>query len=142
MNLSRFVFRGALGGLIGGPLFLIGLTLHDFYRLGYTPYSGALQIMALPYMLVVGVALGSLTGCIVWISECKAKVHLPMIFRAMLGAGFVFTLVSLIQMLMVDHKWHAPSDHLESLINGIVFVTTLGSLPAIIALPRTANPDD
>jgi hypothetical protein len=43
---------------------------------------------------------------------------------------------------MVDHKWHAPSDRLESLINGIVFVTTLGSLPAIIALPRTANPDD
>jgi len=142
MNLSRFVFRGALGGLIGGPLFLIGLTLHDFYRLGYTPYSGALQIMALPYMLVVGLVLGSLTGCIVWISECKAKVHLPMIVRAMLGAGFVFTLVSLIQMLMVDHKWHAPSDRLESLINGIVFVTTLGSLPAIIALPRTANPDD
>ena len=58
MNLSKFVFRGALGGLIGGPLFLIGLTLHDFYRLGYTPYSGALQIMALPYMLVVGLVLG------------------------------------------------------------------------------------
>jgi hypothetical protein len=73
MNLSRFVFRGALGGLIGGPLFLIGLTLHDFYRLGYTPYNGALQIMALPYMLVVGLVLGSLTGCIS-LEQCLEQV--------------------------------------------------------------------
>ena len=142
MNLSRFVFRAAVGGLIGGPLFLIGLTLHDFYRLGYTPYSGALQIMALPYLLVVGLVVGSLTGCIVWIIECKAKVHLSMILRAILGAAFVFILVGLVQMLVADGKWHAPSDRIESLINGLVLVTALGSLPAIIALPRSTERDD
>jgi len=65
MSISKLIFRGALGGLIGGPLFLIGLTLHDIFRLGYTPYGGFLQIMALPFMLVGGLILGSIIGCLV-----------------------------------------------------------------------------
>ncbi|HEY2974101.1 MAG TPA: hypothetical protein VGJ48_16415, partial [Pyrinomonadaceae bacterium] len=62
MSISRLIFRGALGGVVGGPLFLIGLTLHDILRLGYTPYGGILQIMALPYLLGLGLVLGSIIG--------------------------------------------------------------------------------
>ena len=138
MSISRLIFRGALGGLIGGPLFLIGLTLHDIFRLGYTPYGGFLQIMALPYILVAGLILGSIIGCMVWIIECKAEIHPPMIVRAILGAGFVFILFSVIHVLREDNKWHATPGRMESFVNGVMFLTSLGALPAILTRPNSA----
>jgi hypothetical protein len=138
MSILRLIFRGALGGLIGGPLFLIGLTLHDIFRLGYTPYGGFLQIMALPFMLVGGLISGSIIGCLVWIIECKPEIHLPMIVRAILGASFVFILFSAISVLMEDNKWHPAPSGLESFVNGVMFLTTLGVLPAILTRPTSA----
>lgn len=138
MSISSLIFRGALGGLIGGPLFLIGLTLHDIFRLGYTPYGGFLQVMALPYMLVGGLILGSIIGCMVWLIECKAEIHLPLILRAILGATFVFILFGVIRVLREDNKWHAAPGRMESFVNGVMFLTTLGALPAILTRPTSA----
>lgn len=138
MSISRLIFRGALGGLIGGPLFLIGLTLHDIFRRDTTPYGGFLQIMALPYMLVGGLILGSIIGCMVWIIEYKAEIHLPMIVRAILGASLVFVLFSVIHVLREANKWHAPPSRMESFVNGVMFLTTLGALPAILTRPTSA----
>jgi len=143
MSISRSVFRGVLGGLIGGPLFLIGLTLHDFYRLGYVPYSGFFEIIPVPYMLVAGLILGSIVGCLVWVIECKAKIQLPIIGTAILGSGFVFILVSLFGVLIQDDgKWHPRSEPIEAFVDGLMFVTTLGALPAILARPKSAQPKE
>jgi hypothetical protein len=137
MSISRLIFRGALGGVVGGPLFLIGLTLHDILRLGYTPYGGILQIMALPYLLGLGLVLGSIIGCMVWALAGKAKIHLSAIVRAILGAGFVFLLFGLIHLISEERRGVYPGTLMEQLINGAMFVTALGALPAILARPDT-----
>ena len=61
-----------------------------------------------------------------------------MIVRAILGAGFVFILFSLIQVLREDVKWHVAPGRMESFVNGVMFLTTLGALPAILARPTSA----
>jgi hypothetical protein len=136
MSISRLIFRGALGGLVRGPLFLIGLTLHDIFRLGYTPYGGALQIMALPYVLVVGLVLGSIIGCMVWALAGKAKIPLPAIARAILGAGFVFLLFGLIHLISEETRGVYPPTPMEQLINGAMFVTAVRSATSNTRTPR------
>src|SRR5688572_30596103 len=135
METSRLIIRGALGGLVGGPLFLIGNALHDKLRMGFIPYGGALQIIALPQFLILGIVLGSVVGCMVWALACKAKIHLSTIDRAILGAGFVFLLVFFIQLISEERKGVYPPTRMEQLINGAMFVMALGALPAILARP-------
>ena len=65
MKISTLIFRGALGGLLGGLIFLIGNVLNDKFRMGYVRYGGAFQIMALPYFLIAGIILGSIIACII-----------------------------------------------------------------------------
>ena len=135
-----------MGGLIGGPVFLLGLTLHDILRLGYTPYSGVLQLMALPLMLVIGLVSGSIIGCTAWVIQSKFRIQLPMLVRAILGAAFVFLSVTVIQQLFgKDQGYKTPIDA-EWIVNAVMFVTALGALPAVLAgatpTPTTTTASD
>jgi hypothetical protein len=56
------MWRGALGGALGAPIFLIGMALYEKLRIGYVVYAGALEIGALPIFLVIGAALGATVG--------------------------------------------------------------------------------
>jgi len=60
-----------------------------------------------------------------------------MIVRAILGASFVFILFSVISVLREDNKWHAAPSLIESFVNGVMFLTTLGVLPAILTRPTS-----
>jgi hypothetical protein len=73
----------------------------------------------------------------VWALAGKAKIHLSAIVRAILGAGFVFLLFGLIHLISEERRGVYPGTLMEQLINGAMFVTALGALPAILARPDT-----
>lgn len=133
MSFLRFLYRGAFTGILGGMFFVIGLTLHDLASTGHVPYSGALQIMAVPLVSFMGLIFGSFIGSILWIIECRAKIHLPMIGRAVLGIIFVFIVGSVIQ-LFEGQRFVQPINA-DWVINLLMFVIALGAFPAIFALP-------
>jgi hypothetical protein len=134
--MSRFIFRGGLGGLIGTPLFLIGQMLHDKLRMGYVPYGGAFQIMAAPYVVIIGIILGSLVGCLMWLLRAKAGIDLSTVVRAITGAGFILFLSALREIIAgEDDSGLIPPTPLELLINEAMFLTFFGSLPGILASP-------
>lgn len=134
MSILKFLVRGGFTGICGGLLYLVGLTLHDLASTGRVPYSGALQIMALPLVSFMGLLLGSFIGSILWLIECRAKIHLPTIGRAILGIIFVFIVSSLIQLFGMERGLVQPINA-DWVINFLMFVIALGALPAIFALP-------
>ena len=134
MSILRFLVRGGFTGIFGGLVFLIGLVLHDLASTGHVPYSGALQLMALPLVSFMGLILGSLIGFMLWLIECRAKIHLPMIGRAILGIILVFIVSSLIQLFGTEHGIVQPINA-DWVINFLMFVIALGAIPAIFALP-------
>ena len=134
----KLLWRGALGGLLGAPLFLVGLALNDKFRLGYVRYGGALQIAALPYFVPVGAALGAVTGGIIWILAPRVKIDLSPIIRAGIGACFILLLVGVIRLLSnSENSGLIPPTPTEALANGLLYVTSFEVLPGLMA--RTKN---
>lgn len=133
----KLLWRGALGGLLGAPLFLIGLALNDKFRLGHVRYGGLLQIMALPYFLPIGAALGAITGGIIWLFTTKAKVNAPAIVRAAIGAGFILLLFGVVRLIKGEEaSGLIPPTTVEALVNGLLFITFFGVLPGLMARPK------
>lgn len=100
------------------------------------PYGGAFHIMAIPFVLVLGVILGSIIGCMMWIIRAKAGINLSAIVRAIMGAGFLLLLSTLRNLIAgEENSGLIPPTPLELLINGAMFFTFFGALPAILARP-------
>lgn len=138
----RLILRGALGGLLGGFVFLVGDALHDQLRMGYMPYGGAFQIMALPYFLVAGSILGSIIACIIWAISHKRGINLSAIPRAMIGASFIFLLMILLYLISLissEQGTLIPPTPMEQFINRIMYVTFFGALPGIFARPKNTS---
>lgn len=130
----KLLWRGALGGLMGTPLFLVGLALNDRFRLGYVRYGGALEISGLPYFLPIGAALGAITGGIIWIFAAKVKVNPSPIIRAAIGACFILLLFGSLRLISSNEdSGLIPPTPIEGLINGLLFVTSFGVLPGLMA---------
>jgi hypothetical protein len=145
MKFSRFVLRGVLGGVAGGLIFLIGDSLHDKLRMGYVPYGGAYQVMALPYFVILGIVIGAIIGCIVWALIIKANINLSAIQSFLVGASFIVLLGMLFYLFGNDeNNGLIPPTQMEELVTGLMYVTFLGALPGLLAYPwkrRTARVD-
>ena len=134
----RLIWRGALGGALGAPIFLIGLALHDKLRLGHVPYGGALEFVALPTFLLIGAIFGALIGGIIWVIETKLRrSRIPAIIRALIGAAFILLVVAAVQLLRTDDNGGLiPPTIGEVLVNLLMYVACFGALPGIAARPR------
>jgi hypothetical protein len=136
---ARLIWRGALGGALGAPLFLIGLALHDKFRMGYVPYGGGLEIIALPTFLLVGAAFGAVTGGIIWILVAMiGTARLPAIMRAIIGGSFTLIVLGVLQILRsTANSGLIPPTPMEAVINVLMYIASFGALPGIAARPRT-----
>jgi uncharacterized membrane protein YeaQ/YmgE (transglycosylase-associated protein family) len=134
----KLLGRGALGGIMGAPFFLLVSALNDQLRLGYIPYSGGLQIMALPYFLLIGATLGALIGGIIWGLAVKIKANLPAIIRATIGACFILILYGVLRLTTgKESVGLTPPSFIESLIDILFLIISFGVLPGLMA--RTGN---
>jgi hypothetical protein len=142
LKISTLMFRGALGGLLGGFIFLIGNVLNDKFRMGYVRYGGALQFLALPYFLLAGIIVGSIIACIIWAISAKWGINLSAIPRAMIGASFIFLLVIFLYLISViqgEHNTLIPPTPMEEFIDRIMYITFFGALPGIFARPKNTS---
>lgn len=69
----RLIWRGALGGALGAPIFLVATALYEKRTTGYVAYGGALQIQALPAFLLFRAVVGAAIGGI--ILAVATKLH-------------------------------------------------------------------
>ena len=131
------IWRGALGGALGAPLLLIGIALHDKFRMGYIPYGGGLEIIALPTFLVVGAVFGAVIGGIIWVFvRMIGTAKLPAIIRAIIGASFTLIVLGLLQMLRSEvNSGLIPPTPMEAVINVLMYIVSFGALPGIAARP-------
>ena len=134
----RLIWRGALGGTLGAPLLLTGLALHEKLRMGYIPYGGGLEIIALPTFLLVGAVFGAVVGGVIWIFvRIIGAAKLPVMMRAIIGAAFLVIFISVSQMLRgKTNSGLIPPTPLEAIINVLLYITSFGALPGIAARPR------
>jgi hypothetical protein len=139
----KLLLRGALGGTLGAPLVLIGAALNDKFRLGHIRYNGALEILALPYFLPIGAALGAIIGGIIWIVAAKVKANPPAILRAIIGPCLLVFLY-FIQLLVggEDNRGLIPPTRVETAINAFLILLFFGILPGIMARPATKGAAD
>lgn len=128
--------RGALAGLIGGLLYLIGDIFNELLRLGRVPYGGAMQIMAIPFVAVAGVICGVIVGFTIWVLAEKLGIDLPTPVRATIGVLFIVFILTVSYLV-----WGDPYVGLNTppLINQF-FGTTLGvmlfgALPGVAVRP-------
>ena len=137
----RLLWRGALGGILAAPLFLIGLALNDKFRLGYIRYSGVLQIAAIPYFVPIGAALGAIIGGIIWLIAIKGRANMPAIIRGLIGAVSILLLFGVIRLMRVEETngFIAPTPT-EALVNNTLFILFFGVLPGIMA--RSNNKEE
>ena len=134
---ARLIWRGALGGALGAPVFLTGLALHEKFRIGHVLYGGALEVVALPYFLLVGAVFGAVIGGIIWASvRIMGTARLPTIIRAIFGALFTLILFVVLQMLRGGTNRGMPTPPMEAMINLLLFIVSFGALPGIAARPR------
>ena len=132
------LWRGAWGGILGAPLASIGLMIQEYTRLGYVPYSGYLEIIAIPIFAVVGLVLGAITGFILWLLVLwlgPAKLHF--LVRAIVGAIFVlWVLLVSMPFLREGNNGFTPPTRMELFVRIVIYTTAFGILPAIFARPR------
>jgi hypothetical protein len=131
------MWRGALGGALGAPIFLIGMALYEKLRIGYVVYGGALEIGALPIFLVVGAALGATIGVIIWGGVATlGRAKFPAIIRAIIGASFILIFLGVTHLLSSEANSGLIPPTMEALVNVLLYVASFGVLPGLAARPR------
>jgi hypothetical protein len=132
------MWRGALGGALGAPIFLIGMALYEKLRIGYVVYGGALEIGALPIFLVIGAVLGATIGVIIWGGVATlGRAKFPAIIRATIGALFILIFLGVIQVLSSEaNNGLIPPAPMEAWVKVVLYVVSFGALPGIAARPR------
>ena len=133
---ARLIWRGALGGALGAPFFLIGFALHEKLRIGYVPYGGGLQLIALPTFLLAGTVFGTLIGGIIWVVVAKVRSgNLPAIVRAIIGSSFILFVLGVFQLRSEVNSGLVPPTPIEVLVNVLLYIGSFGALPGIAARP-------
>jgi hypothetical protein len=134
----KLLWRGALGGLLGAPLYLIGVALNDKLRLGHVRYGGAAQIISLPPFMILGAAMGAITGGIIWLLVAKFRINLPMIIRGVVGICLALVLFGVMHSVRSEeYSGFKPPTTIETLINGLFFLLCFGALPGLMALTKS-----
>ena len=135
---AQLIWRGALGGTIGAPMFLIALMLHELFRMGNVAYGGALAIMALPQFILIGIIFGAVIGGIIWVLVARPTTGtLPTTIRAIIGASFVLVVLLILQLVRHgENDGLIPPTPMEAFMNLLMYVGAFGVLPGVTARPR------
>jgi hypothetical protein len=130
------IWRGALGGVLGAPIFLAAFVIHEKRTTGYVAYGGALQIQALPMFLLFGASVGAAIGGIILLAVTKlGRTKLPAIIRAMIGVSFMLVVVGILQVIQKDRSYLVPLTPSETVAYMLMWVISFGALPGIAAWP-------
>lgn len=134
------LWRGLIGGLVGGPLFLLGIALVEKARVGHVPYGGALEILAIPVALVLGAMYGLAVGFALWMLA-RRDIFPRAIVRAIIGASVPFVVIATVNLIRSNQPTGLyPPTLIEAFANGLVYVTCFGALPGILAgAPKQIN---
>ncbi|HEY5885179.1 MAG TPA: hypothetical protein VIT88_10855 [Pyrinomonadaceae bacterium] len=137
MKLSRLMVQGALSGLIGGLLYLVGDIFNQLLRLGYVPYGGALQVMAIPVTIVAGVFCGGVIGFVIWLLTAKFGFELPLAVRATIGILFIVFILTMSYLFWGDpYVGYNTPPLINQFLGTTLGVMLFGALPGIIARPH------
>ncbi len=140
--MARLILRGGLSGLVGSLLYLIGHALNERLRLGYVPYGGAMELMALPYVAAAGIVCGSLIGFLLWAIANKLDLQLPGYLRAIVGVLFLlFSWVALYLYWGPSETRLIPRPLINQFIEGALGLTLFGALPGVAARPMLLHQD-
>lgn len=128
--------QGALSGLIGGLLYLVGDIFNELLRLGYVPYGGALQVMAIPFAIVSGAICGVVIGFVIWLLTAKFGFELPLAVRATIGVLFIVFILTMSYLLWGDpYVGYNTPPLINQFLGTTLGVLLFGALPGIIARP-------
>jgi hypothetical protein len=128
--------RGALSGVVGDLLYLIGNIFNELLRLGYLPYGGALQVGAIPSVAVAGVICGVILGFIVWLLVEKLGFELTKPIRATIGVLFIVFILTASYLVWGDpYVGFNTPPLINQFLNTTLGVMLFGALPAVVARP-------
>ena len=126
-EISRFVWRGALGGMIGPTGFVL-----------YVAYSQPGQFLAiayLPIILLVTAVVGALIGRIIAQLHFEAGLRAGIVLRLVVGVGFAACFWTIYSCLR-GNEWLTVS--WKNLVTETAFFASImGAFPAILARPKT-----
>jgi hypothetical protein len=103
-SIKTFLWRGALGGIVGGliwifviPILHSGSVLNSYY-LGLALFAG------IPLTL----AVGSIVGAIIWVIYVNAERNINAVERALIGT-VIALLAGAVYSVMTNESRHNPS---------------------------------
>jgi MFS family permease len=131
---AMLILRAAVGGVVGAVLYLIGEVILQKLTKGFVPWSGALHVMALGFLVPIGFVMGSFIGFIIWAITTKAKVQLSGLIRATIGGVFMVFLSTPIYLIWGSENTglNRPS-LLEQFVSSTMSFAFLGALPGLVA---------
>jgi hypothetical protein len=134
-NVAR-VFRSVFAGALGGPLCLLGVALLDKLRLGYVPYGGGLEIVAVPTFLLVGGVFGTVIAVI--FSMLAAKGIYPSgVVRAIIGSAIPLAFVTFTNLVLSGKNTGvSPPTLIEAIANVLLYIGCFGALPGVAAYTK------
>jgi len=134
------IWRGALGGVLGAPVFLVAFVLYEKRTTGYVAYGGALQVLALPMFLLFGASAGAAIGGLILLVVTKlGRTRLPAIIRAIIGVSVILVIAGVFQVLKKDRSYLVPLTSSETIAYMLMWVISFGALPGIAAWPRKSK---
>jgi hypothetical protein len=123
----RFLWRGAMGGVLGVFIFVGYAVL----RYPYGIVGGA----ELPTLLLIATVSGMLVGAVVWLSNRLLESRLRLVSRIILG-----TLLTVALIALYLYRTEGLEDDLKRFVgNSFAFGLTVGGLAGAMASQRFRN---
>ena len=115
---------------------MFGLVLSDKLRLGYVPYGGALELVAVPVFLLVGAVYGLVVAIIFLVLALKA-IYPSRVVRAIIGSVIPFVFVTVTNLVRSGENTGVyPPTPTEAVTNVVLYVVCFGALPGIAAYTK------
>lgn len=128
------IWRAAVGGVLGAPIFLGGMIVRDLVVKGQVPYGGGLEILGLPVFLFFGVVTGALIGFVLWVLVATTGISFRAIVRAVIGICLLLLVHFIINGFHAASGAATPSSA-EAFTNMLLYCGSFGALPAVAAGP-------
>jgi hypothetical protein len=129
-----YVYRGALGGVLGYLLMLVPVTAYIWVSFGgdfgYDKGVSGLLLTSALLGLIGGPVAGSVIGLIIWVATVKLGREPKAMMRVLIGAGLCLTFSFLVEFL-AGHARGGP--HIP------LFAALGGGLPGLLAHAKNAG---
>src|SRR6266852_5209618 len=121
-DIFRFIWRGALGGVI------MPLLLYAYFWI--VPY-GLLAIWYLPLILVYVAIPGGIVGAILWLFCSRVSPNIGPFQRLLIGAGVVSTIIVLLSLNARLGVRGNEAEVLSVLVWSLIYGTLIGGLAGL-----------